>query len=179
VTSSAPPEAAAAPLDPALLERLRRGLPLRLDRSGGFWLAEDPITHPRVVALFRDGLDISPSGEPQLYIADQWCYLSIDDASFRALAVSLAPTDAPTDAPTLLLHLDDGRRLPLDPATLWEQPERGLCAAVPARRSGRLLRARFTNSALLELCRWIDLDAEPPRLELGGRTWPILPTEPA
>jgi hypothetical protein len=162
-------------VDPDLLERLRRGLPLRLDRSGGFWLADDPVTHPRIVALFRDGLDVSPSGEPQLYVADQWCYLTVDDAYFRVLAVALAPTDEPT----LRLHLDDDRRLPLDPATLWEQPERGLCVAVPARRSGRPLRARFTNSALLELCRWIDLDADPPRLTLGGRAWPILPTEPA
>ena len=159
---------ARAAVDPALLERLRRGFALRLDRQGGFWIADEAVTHPRVIAALRGGLDVSEGGEAQVHLGEQWCYLAVDDCPLRARSVAI---DAGGGA--AWLRLDDGRDVPLDPATLWEEPGLGLRASAPAQRSGRPLAVRFTNRAQMELAERIDLEATPPRLVLGGRAWPI------
>jgi hypothetical protein len=56
-------EAGSPPLDPELLERIRRGFPLRMDALGRFFFEDDEITHPGVVALFRAGIELSEDGE--------------------------------------------------------------------------------------------------------------------
>ncbi|MCA9635764.1 MAG: hypothetical protein KC420_07000 [Myxococcales bacterium] len=178
-------EGAGAGIDPALLDRLRRGFPLRLDRLGAFWIGDEPVTHPRVIDALRRGLDLSESGEVTVHLGPQWCYLRVDDCPLRVLGVREGERDgeaapAASEAPTLDLLLDDGRRLPLDPATLWEEPGEGLRCAVPAARSGRPLAARFTNRGQIELAEWLDLEAEPrPLLRLGGRRWVINEVAPA
>src|SRR5262245_3669402 len=58
--------AAMTTLDPDTLERLRRQIPLRLDRRGQFFFEDDPVSHPGVRALFLRGLDCTPAGEPAL-----------------------------------------------------------------------------------------------------------------
>ena len=150
-------------LDHETLERLRRGLPLRLDRSGQFHLGDDPITHPRIHAAFLAGLDQADTGEPTLHLGEQWCYLTVDDCPLRATAVLRAPDDTPQ------LRLDDGRTLPLDPSTVVEDPT-GLRAAAPARRSGRSLRVRLSNTAAMDLSAWLDDDAT---LVVAGQHHPI------
>jgi len=166
------------PLDPGLLDRLRRGFRLRLDRVGNLWIADEAVEHPRVIDVLRRGLDISDDGEPTMHLGEQWCYLTVDDCFFRVLAVRPGP-DAATDKPALTLLLDDGRRVELAPETLWEEPEQGLRCTVPASRSGRPLSARFTNRAQIELADHIELDAEPrPLLKLGDRRWPIPESAP-
>ncbi|MCA9662660.1 MAG: hypothetical protein KC486_30250 [Myxococcales bacterium] len=161
-------------IDPALLDRLRRGFPLRLDRMGEFWIADDRVTHPRVQDVLHAGLDVSEGGEPTMHLGDQWCYLTVDDCYLRVIRVRSA-----ADGGALLLQLDDGRSVTLDPTTLWEEPDQGLRCAVPARRSGRPLSARFTNLAQIELAERIDLEAEPrPELVVGDARWPIPESAP-
>ena len=145
-------------LDPQTLERLRRGIPLRLDRTGHFHLGDEPVTHPRVHAAFLAGLDISAAGELTLQVGNQWCYLTVDDCPLRATGVLGGD-------PGLQLRLDDGRTVPLDPATVWEDDE-GLRCTAPARHSGRPLPVRLGNTAAMDLSAWIDdTDAsEPPTL---------------
>src|SRR5690349_20332026 len=109
-------------LDAETLDKLRRGFPLRMDRQGNFAFEGDPLTHPGVVALFRAGLDIGETGECELHVADQWTFLTVDDLPLRAIRVD-QPREAGEAMPMLLL--DDGRRLALDPTTLWEEPEHG------------------------------------------------------
>lgn len=165
---ASPPDAPPA-LDPATLERLRRGIPLRLDRTGRFHFEGDPVEHPRVHAAFLAGLDINEVGEPTLHVGNQWCYLTVDDCPLRATAVLRDDTGAPQ------LRLDDGRLLPLDPATLWDDGQ-GLRAAVPASRSARPLAVRLSNTATMDLTAWLD-DADPPHLHVGPHTAAI-PTSP-
>ncbi|MBK7829878.1 hypothetical protein [Nannocystis sp.] len=150
-------------LDRETLERLRRGLPLRLDRSGQFHLGDDPISHPRIRAAFLAGLDEADSGEPTLHLGEQWCYLTVDDCPLRATAVLRAPDDTPQ------LRLDDGRTLPLDPSTVVEDPT-GLRATAPARRSGRPLRVRLSNTAAMDLSAWLEDEAT---LVVAGQRHPI------
>ncbi len=161
------------PLDPATLDKLRRGFPLRMDRQGGFTFEGDPLTHPGVVALFRKGIDCSEAGEIELHVADQWTYLNVDDLPLRAVRVDVPRTEE--SAPMLLL--DDGRRLPLDPATLWEEPGAGLRCTVPSQRSARPLGVRLSNRAAIDLGEWMvwpDADeAGRPELVIAGRRWAI------
>lgn len=153
-------------LDPATLDALRRSFPLRMDRQGNFVFEGDGVTHPGVVALFRAGLDVGESGEVELHVGDQWTYLHVDDLPLRALRVDVP--GAGEAGPMLLL--DDGRRIALDPASLWEQPGEGLRCTVPSRRSARAIDVRLTNTAAIDLSRWMVWDDEfgRPSLEIAG-----------
>ena len=142
-----------AGIDPEMLERLRRGVPLVLGRTGRFRFDGVDVTHPRVESALRAGLDITAEQEHIVYLGSQWCHLTVEDCPLRATAV-LAPSDG------LLLRLDDGRTLPLAVETLWEQPDQGLRATVPAAKSGRPLGVRFTNAASMQLSEWIHFEAD-------------------
>lgn len=148
-------------IDPAMLERLRRGVPLRMTATGRFVFDGAPVTHPRVDAALRAGLDITDDGEPTVRIGQHWCYLTIDDLPLRATA-------AHVHGDRVRLRLDDGRTLPLRPATLWEEPELGLRCTVPAAGSGRPLGVRMTNRAQIDLAPHVELDPDgTPVLVLG------------
>ena len=137
-------------LDPATLERLRRSVPLRMSAMGHLTIGGEPVTHPRIDAALREGLDLSDTGEPTVRIGPHWIYLTVDDCPLRATAV-LDEGGAPT------LRLDDGRTLPLATATLRTDAI-GLRCEVPARRSGRPLAVRLTNAALMDLEPWLEID---------------------
>jgi hypothetical protein len=158
----------ASPLPPEVLERMRRGVPLVLGAGGLFRWGDEPITHAGVNAALRAGLDVSDSGEPTVAIGPQWCYLRVEDTPLRVVAVEHG--GAPGE---LRLRLDDDRIVPLDPATLWEEPVLGLRCSVPAQGSGRPLAARFTNRAANEIAAWIDMERDPPELVVDGRASPI------
>jgi hypothetical protein len=150
-----------------MLERMRRGVPLVLGAGGTFRWGDEPITHAGVIEALRAGLDVTDGGEPTVGIGPQWCYLKVEDTPLRVVAVFAGDDGAP------LLRLDDGRDVPLDPATLWEEPGAGLRCAVPSQRSGRPLAARFTNRGQSDLAPWLDLDADPPCLVVQGESHPI------
>lgn len=163
--------AAGSPLDPELLERLRRGVPLRMTVRGELLFDAEPVTHPRVRQALREGLDVSDGGEPIVRLGPQWCYLTIDDLPLRATAVH-------REGHALHVRLDDGRDLPLPLATLWDEPGRGLRAEVPSRASGRPLGVRFTSQAHLDLSAFLDDgESDEPVLVLGPERRAI-PHEP-
>lgn len=161
-------------LDPETLERLRRQVPLRLDRQGQFFFEDDPVSHPGVRALFLRGLDTTPAGEPALRVGEQWCYLKVEDTPLRVVGVR-------EEAAGLRVRLDDGRELALDAGTLWEEPDRGLRCAVPSQPSGSPLAARFTNSALAELAPLLTVDEATgaATLTIGGRPVAVPTRAPA
>ena len=119
---------------------------------GGLVLGGEPVTHPRVIAALRAGLDLSDTGEPTVRIGAHWCYLTVEDCPLRATAVVADEHGAPQ------LRLDDGRTVALSPRTLWEEPGRGLRCTAPARDSGRALPVRFTNAAQMDLLPWLSID---------------------
>jgi hypothetical protein len=132
---------------------------------------EQPVTHPRVRQALRDGLDVSDGGEPIVRLGAQWCYLTVEDCPLRATAVR-------REGDALCMRLDDGRELPLPPASLWDEPGRGLRTSAPARGSGRPLGVRFTNRAQMDLAAWLeDGDGDRVMLVLGPRRW-VVPHEP-
>jgi hypothetical protein len=160
-----------SPLDPKLLERLRRGVPLRMSARGELLFDAEPITHPRVRQALREGLDVSDGGEPIVRLGAQWCYVAIDDLPLRATAVR-------REGDALHVRLDDGRELPLSPASLWDEPGQGLRAVVPSRSTGRPLGVRFTNRAQMDLSAWLEEgDGDRTVLVLGSQRW-VIPREP-
>lgn len=167
-------------LDPQTLEKLRRGFPLHMDRQGNFSFEGDAITHPGIVALFRANLDATEGGEVTLGLEGKWVYLKLADLPLRALRVDRPRGDE--RAPHLIL--DDARRLPLDPATLWEEPDAGLRCTVPARDSGRPLAVRLLNAATMDLSNHMvwpegeDDDARP-ELIVAGQRWAIPEAPPS
>jgi|GEM_PF-1005324 len=165
-----------AQLAPEALEKLRRGFPLHMDRQGNFSFEGDPLTHPGIVQLFRASLDATEAGEVTLGLDNKWVYLQLDDLPLRALRVD-GPRDHQAGETGPQLLLDDGRRVELDPRTLWEEPGVGLRCTVPARASGRPLGVRFANPALIDLAEffvWDDGDDDArPELAFGGQQWPI------
>jgi hypothetical protein len=159
-------------LDPRVLEQLRRGFPLHMDRQGHFSFEGDPITHPGIVQLFRDNLDATETGEVTLGIEGKWVYLKLDDLPLRALKIDQPGAD---EQQVPFLCLDDHRRVPLDPRTLVEESDEGLRCEVPARNSGRPLAVRLTNTAAIDLSAWFVWDEgdDRPKLEVAGQRWPI------
>jgi hypothetical protein len=160
-----------ADLDPELLERLRRGFPLHMDRQGHFSFEGDPLTHPGIVRLFRAHLDATEAGEVIIELEGKWVYVQLDDLPLRALRIDTPHGDE--RGPQLLL--DDGRRVALDPNTLREEPGAGLRCTVPARASGRPLGVRLSNTAAIDLLAFMVWDEgdERPKLELDGQRFEI------
>jgi uncharacterized protein len=153
-------------IDPELLERMRRGVPMRMSALGEFFFGDEQITHQRTRQALRAGLDATETGEPTVQIGGQWCYLKVDDCPLRALGVR-------TDDAGLHVKLDDGRILPLDPRTLWEEPEAGLRCEVPSATSGRPLAVRFTNTAQMDLAAHMVEDRGRPCLVVQGMRYEI------
>ena len=160
-------------IDPEMLDRLRRGVPLVLAPTGRFRFDGEDVTHTRVESALRAGLDVTEAGEFIVYLGEQWCYLTVEDCPLRVTAV-WERDDA------LVVRLDDGRELPLPTQTLREQPDAGLWIHVPAARSGRPLPARFTNAASVELSTWIRFEDEDdaPILEVAGESLRIAAGSP-
>ena len=62
------------------LERLRRGVGLRLDAAGKWWQGDEPFLHAGLIAALNRGIRLHPdSGEPIVYIGDKWCYFESED----------------------------------------------------------------------------------------------------
>lgn len=153
-------------MDPALLDRLRRGFPLHMDASGRFWFEEVHLEHPRVVAYFRAHIDATPSGEPIICVEGKYVHFTCEDTPFRVTGVT-------AEGSRLDLKLNDQRVLPLDPADLTEQGTAGILTHVPSQHSGRRLAARFANHAAMELARWVEMEGDATWLRLGTERYPI------
>lgn len=136
-------------MDPELLDRLRRGFPLRMDARGAFWFEGDALEHPGVVAYFRSHLDADEAGDTIILVDGKYVYCHCDDTPLRALRV-IDKDGRPQ------LVLDDGRVVPLDPERLEEQRDRGLRCAAPSQGSGRALAVRLSNTAAMDLDPWIE-----------------------
>ena len=153
-------------IDPEMLEKLRRGVPLCMARTGELRFDGEPVTHPRVRTALREGIDVTDEGEAIVRLGPQWCYLRVDDLPLRIVAIT-------RDGATLHAQLDDGRTVALDPDTLWEELDVGLRAKVPSRHGPRSIPARLSNHAAVQLSAWLDPEADDPVLVLGSRQIPI------
>lgn len=137
------------PIDEEVLERMRRGVPLRRSAGGAWWFGDEPVTHVGLARALTRGLDLSDSGEPIVRLGHQFCYVTLDDTPLQVVGVDGDEHGA------IWLRLDDERVVELDPSTLVEDRGAGLRCTVPSIQLARPLHARFANRAQGELARWI------------------------
>lgn len=160
-------------MDPKFLDALRRNFALRLDRLGRFWYEDALIEHPRVDTFFRQALDLSSEGEPIVEAPhptkageSQWAYLTVEDTLHRVNRLSI-------DGDRMLAYLDDGRQIPIDPASL-EEDEAGLRCLVPTRQHDRLAAARLRNAAAAALAPLLEeTESGQIVLRIGERAHPL------
>lgn len=154
--------------DPDALELLRSASGLSIDADGRFLHRGEPITHPRILEVLWRSLEPTGDGRWRVAIGRERAYVAVDDAPYAVRGVT---PGAPGDVP--VLHLSDGSREPLDPATLAVDATGVLRCRVKGGRP-----ARFTRSGHVAL--GLALDENPPgsgryALTVGGRRWPVTP----
>jgi hypothetical protein len=95
-----------------------------------------------------------------------WTYFAVEDVPFFIDAVSQP------DEQSLLLHLCDGSREPLDPTSV----STGSADAIYAKVKGGQFEARFRQEAQTGLMPWLEPDADGvPVLQLDGRRFAFKP----
>ncbi|WP_437987822.1 hypothetical protein [Sorangium sp. So ce117] len=132
---------------------------IRLDREGRFWHDGARVDHPAIERGLRSWIGRHPDdGRPILTNGYDWCYFQVDDAPLFVDALRIGEGGA------VSLLLFDGTEEPLDPATL----SLGEDGVVYARARSGALEARFSRHAQTQLAPLL-VEAEPPRLSVGGR----------
>jgi hypothetical protein len=150
------------PIDPELIERLRRS-GIRIDREGELQHEGAPVRHEGLRrALFR-WLDRLPDGRTVLRLdAGRFAYVDVDDTPLVARAARIAGDG-------VMLALSDGTEEELDPRTLTIDDVGVMRCWV---RNGRL-EARLATSAVAVLADLIQELAEGPVLMLADRRYPL------
>lgn len=155
-----------APSEEAL-ELLRSRSGLSIDAEGRFLHRGEPITHARTLAVLHASLRRLPDGRYEVAIGRERAYVTVADAPYAIRGVEAGGGRAP------VLHLSDGSREPLDPATLTLGGDGVLRCVVKGAH-----RARFTRAGQIAL--GLALDEDPPgsgryTLTVNGARWPVRP----
>lgn len=159
------------------LDQLRRTSEIRIDEKGGWWHANQPFEHERVIDALNKGLDWrsempentdsatpleSWCGEATVSIGSQWCYV---DYVFTPFLVTKLRTDE--DAKTLIAKLNTGEEYRLGPLALYQD-------IVFSRLHFNRL-ARFSVYAQLQTMDWLREDERGGlMIEHQGTRWPIV-----
>jgi len=69
------------PLDPEVLEALRRNSGLTLGGEGVWRYHGSKVPHPRVQKLFHEGVEVRDDGEVVLHVGRLWCYVACDSVA--------------------------------------------------------------------------------------------------
>ena len=118
---------------------------LRIDRDGAWFANGIPVTHEKILKLFRDSL-VCENGACKIVIDQMENPVEVEDAPLSVRAAFLENTAEGEDI--FWLALSDDRKERLDPATL-RFPEAG--AVYCMIQDGRNLQARFSKTALQHL----------------------------
>jgi hypothetical protein len=152
--------------DGAPLEILRGRSGLAVDDEGRFLHRGEPIAHARTREVLWRSLGRDAGGRWRVSIGRESATVEVAETPWVVRGLLL-------DGPVPLLLLPDGRREPLDPATLALGADGVLRCRL---RDGE--RARFSRAAQVAL--GLALDEDEPgsgryHLVLGGRRWPVRP----
>ncbi len=152
-------------LDPEVLDALRRNSGLTLSGDGVWSYQASKVPHPRVQALFHQGLVVNADSEVELHVGRTWCYVrcetvarfvdgvAIEADSFQA-RLRHGPTVAAGRPPNLALGPDE--RL-----YLWLE---GQHVAVLTRSAHQQLVGHLEPA---------EEDPEAIRLRIGEAVWPV------
>lgn len=159
------------PSDPAPDERLlgtiERESSIVLDREGRFWHDGSPVEHARLAAALHRWIDRDPeSGRYVLRAGPQWCFITVEDAPFQVVGVSMSGTPPDT---RVEVTLSDGATEELAYGTLRQRPDNALYCDV--KHGG--FTARFQRNAYFKIGELVVLRDGEPCLPAAGRDWRI------
>lgn len=138
-----------------------------LDAMGRWHHEGEPVEHAGLAAAFSSWVTVHPEdGRWILSNGYDWCYFTPLTTAY--FVVGLRQVDG------VRVALSDGTEEPLDPNTLRQDADGALRCVVKGGRYG----ARFTRLAQLAMEPRL-VDAEPIRVEVQGRRYPVLPFEAA
>jgi len=103
-------------MDP--LHHLRAHSGLRLDRDGAFWHEDQPVLHPRLIQVLRQGLGRDQAGRPIVRLGRQWAWLQVDDTLFRVRSCTARADPCSEALAGIDLDRDDDHRETLEPPHL-------------------------------------------------------------
>ena len=139
---------------------------LVLHRDGRWSHEGEPVLHARMRAVFDRGVRYLP--QEGVYVVQLGRFrgqIEIEEAAFFVRVFD--PADA-------TLHLSDGTREPLDPASLRKSSyDDGLLCTVKRELVSAGLPARFTVASQSDLLAAVEVDCGPPAMRLGGKLVPL------
>lgn len=135
---------------------------LRLDREFRWWHDGELIDHPNIIEAFNRGVRVGDDGRVTLHFGDDWCFIEVDDAPFRVVAVDVS------EGERLSVRLSDRTAEWLDVQTLALDDDGVLSARVKLGRA----KARFGRDAQFQLAQHLEPDGDVVRLRVGSRVEP-------
>jgi hypothetical protein len=135
---------------------------LRLDREGRWWHDDELVEHPRVIEAFNRGLEPAEGGRFVLRIGQDWCFVRVDGAAYRVIAVDDAPGGP-------WVRLSDRTAEPLAGDSVRLDEDGAFTCGVKAGRA----RARFSRDAQFQLSPWLDEEAGRYVLRLPSGRFPL------
>ncbi len=131
---------------------------IRRDARGRWWNGDDPITHVLLTRAFDSWIARAEDGRLCLSNDINWAYVTIEGAPVFVRSAEI-------EGDAVMLSLSDGRREPLDPATLREGDDGALYCQV----RGGTLAALLESHAAVALDPLVAEDGEGVYLALGSR----------
>jgi hypothetical protein len=138
----------------------------RLDREQRWWHDDEPVEHPKLIEAFNRGLKVADDGKYKLEIGNDWCFVTVEDAAFRVLALDVSQDDVPS------VRLSDRTAEALDVSTVELRPDGALTARV---KNGRA-KARFSQDAQFAFGELVESTERGPVLRVGQRVFPLPPS---
>lgn len=137
---------------------------IRLDAQGRWWHDGELIEHPGIVEAFNRGISPADGGRFKLELGHDWCFVEVEDAAYRVLAVDPAPEDR------LSLRLSDRTTELLEPDTLRLDRDGGLTCEVKGERA----KAKFSREAHFSLGSYLEeMPGGKLALKVGARRYPL------
>ncbi|MBL8918870.1 MAG: DUF1285 domain-containing protein [Myxococcaceae bacterium] len=135
---------------------------LRLDRELRWWHDGELIDHPNIIEAFNRGVRVGDDGRVTLHFGGDWCFIEVEDAPFRVVAVDVSEGDR------LSVRLSDRTAEWLDVNSLGLDDDGVLSVRVKAGRA----KARFGRDAQFQVAQHLELDGDTVQLRVGARLEP-------
>lgn len=138
---------------------------ITLDREQRWWHDGEPVEHPNIIEAFNRGLRVTDDGRYKLEFGNDWCFVEVQGAAYKALLVDVAEGDR------LSVRLSDRTAEWLDPASLAVDQDGVLTCAVKGGRA----RARFSREAQFALGEHLVREGGALQLAVGAKRYPVPP----
>ena len=136
---------------------------IRLDSQGRWWHDGEPVEHPRIIEAFNRGISPDENGRFRLQLGNDWCYVDVEDAAYRVLAIDPASDDR------LSIRLSDRTAEILDPDTLRLDADGALSCTVKLGKA----KAKFSREAHFALGSHFEEQEGALSLKVGAKSYPL------